>query len=503
MNQRMGRPSEDTFKQQCSSAGITCNKSHEDDHGWDFLVEIPMPAPAGTPDDKLPPVRSVLVQVKSTRAASPRATMKVSNAHQLARRSEPCFLVLFHKVQVGERIYARLFGDKDITRTLKRGRKLFIDGTPTNKAGISFGFSASEEHTSDLLQWLVATVQGLSDDYGSEKRNVRDTVGYGDRNFLAKLTFVRTRGVEDFVDLELGLKDQLEVSKFTVLDKRFGIEAPYPIHHHEGPGKFRMEPTQEIECTVTLKTKEDSISIPSKLRSSVVPGTEPKQVKLAILNPLFHIVIGMDEMSFSMRDVASKKFSIADLSQLATLLSWNDERVEIRVTGEDMPALNIPAATVSSKPNPWDPRVACAIRMLGDVALRSQAGDITLSVHEVLSAYAPLVFYFDVLEAKQCGLRINALDASIDHKTLHNLLGYVDVTVGDYTFLTLFDCAIETRLDQSGSLLVDCGPRNVRDCLVGGDTEVARAKGQAIYEQCGGGYGDDWLAVGSVNAIVE
>ena len=238
MSQRMGRSAEDAFKQECSRAGVTCNKSIEDDHGWDFLVEFPMRAPAGTPDDKLPPVRSALVQVKSTRAARPSLAMKVSNALQLATRWEPCFLVLYHKVRGGERIYVRLFSKGDITRTLRRGRELFAAGRRTNKARISFGFSAAEDRTSDLLQWLKACVQGLSEDYGSEKRKLAATVGYGDKNFRASVTFVATRGIDDFVDLELGIKDQLAVSQFTVFDTRFGIEAPDPIHHHEEPGLF-------------------------------------------------------------------------------------------------------------------------------------------------------------------------------------------------------------------------------------------------------------------------
>ena len=213
--------------------------------------------------------------------------------------------------------------------------------------------------------------------------------------------------------------------------------------------------------------------------------------------------MGMDGTRFTMRDVASKKLSIADLSQLARMLSWSDEQVKVRVTGEDLPKTNVLTATVPPKANAWDPRIASAIRMLGDSAQRAQAGHITLSINEVLSALHPLMFYFGVLTYGQFGLLIESFGASVEHKKLHNLLGYVDVTVGEYTVLTLFDCAIETEVDENGNLLVDWGPRNMRDCVVGSDREDVRAKGQAIFEQCGGGYGDDWWALGSINARVE
>ncbi|MDE0360321.1 MAG: hypothetical protein OXI74_04040 [Rhodospirillaceae bacterium] len=504
MDQRMGRHSEDTFKQQCSLARITCNKSLEDDHGWDYLVEIPMVAPAGTPEDKLPPVTSTLVQVKSTRAARPRLAMKVSNAHQLATRSEPCVLVLYHESQEGTRIYARLFNEKDITRTLKRCRELFVARTPTHKARISFGFSASEDHTSDLIQWVKKTVQELPDDYSNGKKKLATTVGYESKGYQANITFVAPRGIDDLVDLELGIKEELEVSRFTMFDMRFGIQAPDPIHHHEEPGILRIEPTRDIDCIVTLETNEDSISIPSKARISVARGTAPEQIKLAFLNSFFHIVVGMnDGIRFTLQDVASKKLSIEELSQLATMFSWSDQQITIRVTGDGTPKTNIPTARVTPNPDAWDRKLALAIRMLGDAARRGQSTDLTLTMDEVISAHPPLEFYYDLLTADQASVHITAIDPPIDPKLLKNLIGYVDVQVGKYTLFTLFDCAIETRVDEHGNLFAEFGQRNIRDCVVGTDRENVLARGQAIYDQCGGGYGDDWLAIGSFNAVVE
>ena len=141
--------------------------------------------------------------------------------------------------------------------------------------------------------------------------------------------------------------------------------------------------------------------------------------------------------------------------------------------------------------------------MLGDVAIRAHATGITLSMDEVMSANPSLLFYFQFFTAENVTFQGDAIDPPIDHNALHNLLGYVDVNVGDYTFLTLFDSPIKTRVDTQGKLVFDCGPRNVRDCVVGDDRNKVRAKGHAIYEQYGEGYGDDWLAIGSINEIIE
>ena len=80
MTQRRGRPAQDKFKHLCALAEITCNPSLEDDYGWDFLVEAPLPVPLGTPIYKRPGARPVFVQVKSTGGVQRRTVMKVSNS---------------------------------------------------------------------------------------------------------------------------------------------------------------------------------------------------------------------------------------------------------------------------------------------------------------------------------------------------------------------------------------------------------------------------------------
>ena len=52
MSQRAGRAAQDEFKLFCSRAGITCNSSSEDDHGWDFSIEIEPNRDAKAPADK-------------------------------------------------------------------------------------------------------------------------------------------------------------------------------------------------------------------------------------------------------------------------------------------------------------------------------------------------------------------------------------------------------------------------------------------------------------------
>ena len=100
-------------------------------------------------------------------------------------------MVLYHEVASGQRIFARMFGEGDMARALKRGRKLFVERKPTHKATIAFGFADNEERSeAGLVPWLVDCVRSLSDSYGSDKRNLAESLGYGNKNYRAKITFV-------------------------------------------------------------------------------------------------------------------------------------------------------------------------------------------------------------------------------------------------------------------------------------------------------------------------
>ena len=77
------------------------------------------------------------------------------------------------------------------------------------------------------------------------------------------------------------------------------------------------------------------------------------------------------------------------------------------------------------------------------------------------------------------------MEPSFDHEAWRNLWRYIDVEVGSYTFLTLFDAAIETRLEERRIWSLSLVDGAVRDCVVGNVSEKVRAKGQTIYEPVG------------------
>ena len=99
MDQRSGRPAQDEFKLLCSQRNITCNPSLEDDHGWDFIVEIQASGSDELLADKVPAPRQVLVQDKSAKNKSAQTRIKLSNALKFAKTALPSFVVLFQDLK--------------------------------------------------------------------------------------------------------------------------------------------------------------------------------------------------------------------------------------------------------------------------------------------------------------------------------------------------------------------------------------------------------------------
>ena len=502
MNQRRGRAAEAQFEFLCTTAGITCNGSEQDDYGWDFLVEIPMSAAEGSPADKWPPPRCAFVQVKSTERARRRTKMKVSNAVVLAKNPAPYFIVLFHQLKEGQRIYARLFGEKDMRRALKRARQLCVEGKQVHRAEISFSFSDEDEHTTDLLDWMADSVQGLAPDHGETKSRLAERIGYGKRGYRANITLSGSRGLDDLVDLQLGLKDEVEVSGFTVFDLRFGIEAPAPIMEGRDGGIFKIRPENEIECQVILETEDDVMSFRSTARFSMLKETSSKDVKFSFLNELFVLLVSPEEISLSLRDVTSAKIPLRQLENVARMLAWRDQDVRIRITG-DVPDIALKMHVPEDVETRLDSGVATAIATLRDLASKSPHPEMTLSLNDVLAKYRELRFYLDVLSDAQMSMQCGPQGQGFDPAELKNFLGFVDVEVGEYTFLTLFDADIEARLDASGGLKIELSARNARESIVGVGRQTVRSQGQEIYERQTAGYGDHWFVVGNLNELIE
>jgi hypothetical protein len=132
MPRKLGRSGETRFANLVADyeLGATCNDSHEDEHGWDHVVEFDSHPSPGVPADLQTSIPAVFVQTK-TRASftSLKVTVKLSNALAFTRSNNPCFVVLVSAPpSEPPRFHAVHWWDELIARTLKRARELHREG---------------------------------------------------------------------------------------------------------------------------------------------------------------------------------------------------------------------------------------------------------------------------------------------------------------------------------------------------------------------------------------
>ena len=486
MDQRSGRRAEDRFKELCSQAGLTCNKALEDDHGWDFIAEIPSLQTNNLPADKVPAPKPVLVQVKSTNGKSATTKLKVSNALKLAKNELPCFVILFHVCGDGsERIYVRHFWKELIERALKRGRKASAARKSTNKTMITVSFNTRDEHSGDLIDWMQRTVSKLPEEYGSKKRTLGNELGYIDykdgRNYRAEVTLDLPRGIEDLVDLQLGLIDDLPVLYIKLVDSRFGIDAPDPIEESEG-GRFQWRLNSARECNMVLQSSNgDVISLAATVKCPQIPRLPPENFKCIIETWLFSVVLqyGRNEVSFHDSHI-NKKLPVEHLAELASFLSWNSGPISMKIVRDGVSPITFDGRFSAMDNCRSFKTIADVARTMREIQSRAGVTAVNLSLRDLQNSIRDLSAFHTILTAKDMKLTISEIQHGNPEYGSH-ILAYCDFDVGGFTFLVVFDAPITERSRHEDRIVLNCGNLVWRDYLVGENGDAVRSTGRERY----------------------
>ena len=495
MDQRSGRPAQRKFSWLCSEARLTCNGSEEDDHGWDFIVEIPAPSTHDLPADKVPALKQVLVQVKSTKGRSATTRLKVSNALKFAKAELPCFVILFHQYSDGRRrIYARHFWEELIERALKRGREVSAAHKLPHKATMNISFSDQDEHSDDLIAWMRATVNKLPKEYGREKQALYETLGYGEGNYRAEMTFGPLKGVEELVDHQLSLKDFLPVSHIKLIDARFGIDAPSPILESTS-GEMELRPDSREGNVVLQASNGDIISLPATVRSPAIPGLPPEKLKLRIETWLFTAVVSSYEITLQLDNPRDRKLPIERLVDLARFFSWNGP-ISVKLVAADWPPFNFSVNLSSTGNERVFQNFANIAKTLWKIQSRAGVATVELALCDLENSWSELSVFHDILTAE--GMRLGIVqDSTWEPEICSRMLGYFDFEVGGVTFLVVFDAPISEQSAQEDRILLNLGERVWRDCFVDEDAEGVRSLGQASYERQADRHDQDCVALGN------
>ena len=504
MSQRLGRPAQDHFKLLCSQAQVTCNSPQEDDHGWDFMIELIPPPDTNKPADKTPGVKKALIQVKSTWGQSPRAKIKVANALKFAKDELPCFIVLFHHTkQLGTQIYIRHFWTELIERALKRARQASVEQRNVHKIWMEVRFSPGDNHSNNLISWIVSAIRESSVDYSSTKRSLCETIGYEARKYRAEIAFGPIKGIEVIVDHELGLTEYLPVSKIRLVDSRFGIDAPVPLlESYEG--QIQIRPNDIKGCTLLLQTSTGEVVLfETSVRTPAIPNLPTDKFKMAMETWCFVAIVRADgSFIVEVKNLWSKKLSVEKLRDFTKFLSWGGGELSVKLSGKDIPTLSFRGRISSTDHENLYALLSRIADTLSDIQIRSGFTMVQLSLSDLRGSMGELNFFHDILTGND--MQLYAKDGpplKID-VPLSKVFGYFEFHVGEFFYFVLFEALVTDSSTEQDGIRVDCGNRILLDCFVGDSVEEVNRQGTRCYESEANRYGDECLGLGDLRELL-
>ena len=505
MSYHTGRPAQDEFKLLCSLSGLTCNRSDEDDHGWDFMVEFPPPADTSQPLDKVAGTRQALVQVKSTQGHLPRTRMKVSNALKLAKSDLPSFLVLFQYDNNGNRrIYVRHFWTDLIRRALRRGRQATAEKRQAHDVWMEIGFSEGDDHTDAVIDWIVSTIEDTFLAYSAKKRYLNETLGYEDRAYRADVTFGPLSGIEELVDHHLGLTDYLPVANITVIDSRFGIDDPNPLIDN-AHGRMQFLPNNARDCNLVLQNSVGKLAFfEATMRVPAIPNLPADKFKILIQTWCFNLsILSGGDLTVKVRDLWNEPLSLHRLVELSQFLSWGEEPISMKIVGTDFPPLNCRGRFNSSTHVHLFSNLCNVATLVRDIEKRSGVVPVSLTFRDLHKSLRELSIFHAILTGKEMQLCADWEPFFQDHIGISRILTHLDFQVGNLTFFAVIDAPTTDRSTEHDGIRLDCGPRFLRNCFVGTDAMRIKADGTRSFDMEADLHGDECLALGDLRILLQ
>jgi hypothetical protein len=138
-------------------------------------------------------------------------------------------LVWVSKDGLETRLYAREFYQELMSATLRRAREADRDAVDDlHRVRIPISFGDSDEHTSDLLDWMRQRCNADPAEYAARKTELNRSLGYDDDRFVGSFTFAASE-VQGLIDHSVGLRPTFEVERIELREQRFSIPARTPI----------------------------------------------------------------------------------------------------------------------------------------------------------------------------------------------------------------------------------------------------------------------------------
>lgn len=458
MIQRVDRHAEHHFASLCVAAGAACNKSEDDRHGWDHIVEIPPVPHPYRPPDRQPRLITVLVQVKSTKTNVPTARIKLSNALKAIQSDLPCFIVLFSYSDISTTVYAKHVWLDLMERTLKRARQAELHGfNSLHKQQLSISFGENDRiEESDLVAWIQDTVSAIGEDYASKKIQMRENCGYETGRYIATLTLGPLEHAQQIVDHEIGLLDSLPVTNFVLHEERFGIQSIHPeFSSLKGRIQIQRETTREAILVVSNQRGERfelsaDVRIPSLV--SIEHEAFKVRVQAGVLD--FTFSPGRNHVQpFRLSYDEGMTYSLHEQIRFFDFVQWCKEGdIDLRLNS-DIGTLFGAKVQVGHEVNDWEiSALQSYLKLLFNIGGDAQSRNIPTTGIDLQNSAKSSYLIAMLVEAQDLRIGIHTV---VSEPEVDLFSGFVIIELGNWFFTSILEFKIVNTIQETESTAWD------------------------------------------------
>ncbi|MBB5730966.1 hypothetical protein FHS99_003474 [Sphingomonas prati] len=413
---------------------MTANKAIIDRFGWDYLVEFDRVRMSGIAHDEQRGSATARVQIKSKRGGSPSTRVKLVNALRFTKETDPCFVVLFHESRDGLSIrqFVREFDTGLMGATLKRAREAERDGqSALNRIEFAISFSPADEHTGQLASWIKETIDAKPDDHGETKRMLGETLGYEQGGIRGVIRFPASE-VRSFIDHALGLHADFKPTDVTIRRERFDIAAGDPLFTG-APDRIevRAHPTP---ARLTIQgTNGMTACFAGEFRSFKLPGAG---ARASFVSPF--VKASLDEggrLEVNYHHAGDSRAALQDQLALTTLHVAGRSALTVILDVDGFEPVGSKVLDMPFEADEWFDWFTAVLKPLS--AIPRQADHPQLSLDDLASNVENLTTFVEWVSDGDVTL-VTVLETGFpDPVRCRNLLGYVHVVLGDFTFTAI------------------------------------------------------------------
>ena len=326
----LGEKGQSRFKELCADADLICNKSDRDMAGWDFVVDFDLDESAATSLDRRKTPLSCHVQLKTVYDRTTSVTLSLKMAERLAKELKPSFICVLKVDECLQFTAAYLIhmSGHHLGRILKRLRQAGAKASSAKIKRMTISFTPTEGERMEVagLALRDAIIRHVGSDlpaYSEKKRLALQSMGYDMRSAEGQFE-IDAASLAAFQDMLIGLKGEVEITKFDLTITRFGITLP---EASSPTAKISLVANPLDTCAVVFRnstSNETAIFEGDAFFAPNMPGIERR---IHIKCKLFSIFITLSE------DASGVSFKFDPKGKLCLLDEWSNYWRMMRLIG--------------------------------------------------------------------------------------------------------------------------------------------------------------------------